>query len=162
MCVYTHAHTYGTTGTSLAVQWLRFCASTAGGMGLTPGQVRACITCAVRACSAVSNTFVTPWTVAHQAPLSMGFFRYEYWSGLPFPPPEDLPNPGVETAVQTDSLPLRHLRSPHVSSTPCQKKDTTIFPPQGVYSYIITVTINHRLLGETFCTHEMWHLRVCL
>ena len=73
--IYIHTHTYGTTGTSLAVQWLRFCASTAGGMGLIPGQVRACITCAVRACSAVSNTFVTPWTVAHQAPLSMGFFR---------------------------------------------------------------------------------------
>ena len=41
--------------------------------------------------------FVTPWTVAHQAPLSMGFFRQEYSSGLPFPPPGDLPNPGLET-----------------------------------------------------------------
>ena len=40
--------------------------------------------------------FVTPWTVAHQAPLSMGFSRQEYWSGLPFPPPRDLPNPGIE------------------------------------------------------------------
>jgi len=37
---------------------------------------------------------LTPWTVAHQAPLSMGFFRQEYWSGLPCPPPGDLPNPG--------------------------------------------------------------------
>ena len=42
--------------------------------------------------------FVTPWTVAHQAPLSMGFFRQEYWSGLPFPPPGGLPDPGVEAA----------------------------------------------------------------
>ena len=41
--------------------------------------------------------FATPWTVAHQAPPSMGFFRQEYWSGLPFPSPEDLPNPGTET-----------------------------------------------------------------
>ena len=41
--------------------------------------------------------FVTPWTVAHQAPLSTGFFRQEYSSGLPFPPPGDLPNPGLET-----------------------------------------------------------------
>ena len=42
--------------------------------------------------------FVTPWTVAHQAPLSMGFSRQEYWSGLPFPPPEDLPDPGIKPA----------------------------------------------------------------
>ena len=40
--------------------------------------------------------FETPWTVAHQAPPSMGFSRQEYWSGLPFPSPEDLPNPGME------------------------------------------------------------------
>ena len=40
--------------------------------------------------------FATPWTVAHQAPLSMGFSRQEYWSGLPLPSPEDLPNPGIE------------------------------------------------------------------
>ena len=40
--------------------------------------------------------FATPWTAAHQAPLSMGFPRQEYWSGLPFPSPEDLPDPGIE------------------------------------------------------------------
>ena len=40
--------------------------------------------------------FATPWTVAHQAPLSMGFSRQEYWSGLPFPSPGDLPDPGME------------------------------------------------------------------
>ena len=40
--------------------------------------------------------FVAPWTVAHQAPLSMVFFRREYWSGLPFPTPGDLPDPGIE------------------------------------------------------------------
>ena len=40
--------------------------------------------------------FVTPWTVAYHAPLSMGFSRQEYWSGLPFPSAEDLPNPGIE------------------------------------------------------------------
>ena len=42
--------------------------------------------------------FATPWTVGRQAPLSMGFSRQEYWSGLSCPPPEDLPDPGVETA----------------------------------------------------------------
>ena len=52
--------------------------------------------------------FVTPWTVAHQAPLSMGFSRQEYWSGLPFLSPRDLPNPGTEPgspALQVDDLP---------------------------------------------------------
>ena len=44
-------------------------------------------------CSVVSNSFATPWTVARQAPLSMEFPRQEYWSGLPFPPPGDLPDP---------------------------------------------------------------------
>ena len=43
-----------------------------------------------------SDSFVTPWTVAHQAPLSMGFPRQEYWSGFPFPSPGDLPYPGIE------------------------------------------------------------------
>ena len=47
-------------------------------------------------CSVVSDSFVTTQTVARQAPLSMGFSRQEYWSGLPFPSPEDLPSPGVE------------------------------------------------------------------
>ena len=47
--------------------------------------------------------FVAPWTVAHQAPLSMGFSRQEYWSGLPCPPPGDLPNPGLRTSVSCTS-----------------------------------------------------------
>ena len=46
-------------------------------------------------------TFATPWTVAHQAPPSMGFSRQEYWSGLPFPPPGDLPDPGIEPRSPT-------------------------------------------------------------
>ena len=46
--------------------------------------------------SVVSDSFVTPWTVARQAPLSMGFPRQEYWSGLPFPAPGHLPHPGME------------------------------------------------------------------
>ena len=51
---------------------------------------------------------MTPWTVADQALPSMGFSRQEYWSGLPFPSPGDLPNPGIEPrspALQADSLP---------------------------------------------------------
>ena len=46
----------------------------------------------------MSDSFATPQTVAHQAPLSMGFHRQEYWSGLPFPSPGDLPDPGIEPA----------------------------------------------------------------
>ena len=52
--------------------------------------------------------FVTPGTVAHQTPLSMGFSRQDYWSGLPFPSPGDLPNPEIKCwspAWQADSLP---------------------------------------------------------
>ena len=52
--------------------------------------------------------FANLWTVAHQAPLSLGFSRQEYWSGLPFPSPGDLPNPGIEPrspAFKVDSLP---------------------------------------------------------
>ena len=51
--------------------------------------------------------FVTPWTVAHQAPPFMGFSRQEYWSGLPFPSPGDLPDPGIKPrspALQADAL----------------------------------------------------------
>ena len=51
--------------------------------------------------------FVTSWPVAYQASRSMGFSRQEYWSGLPFPSPGDLPNPGAEPgspALQTDAL----------------------------------------------------------
>ena len=62
--------------------------------------------------SVLLDSFATPWTVAHQAPLSMEFSRREYWSGLPFPPPGDLPDPGIEPAslaspaLQGNSLPL--------------------------------------------------------
>ena len=48
--------------------------------------------------------FATPWTLAHQFPLSMGFSRQEYWSGLPFPSPGDLTNPGIEPASAASAL----------------------------------------------------------
>ena len=57
-------------------------------IGLLSGCVLSCFSCV--------QLFVTPWTVAHQAPLSMGFSRQEYWSGLPCPPPGDLPDPGIK------------------------------------------------------------------
>ena len=72
----------------------------------------------VLSCFSHVQLFTTLWTVACQAPLSMGLSRQEYWSGLPFPSPGDLPNPAIETAspvapaLQADSLLLSHLWSP--------------------------------------------------
>ena len=68
-----------------------------------------CVCVCVFSCSVMSDT-VPLWTVAHQAPPSMGFFRQEHWSGLPFLPLGDLPDPGMEPtspvspALQTNSL----------------------------------------------------------
>ena len=68
--------------------------------------------------SAMSGLFATPWTVAYQDPLSLGFSRQECWSGLPCPPPGDLPDPEIKLtslkspALQEDSLPLSYPRSP--------------------------------------------------
>ena len=65
--------------------------------------------------------FVTPWTVAHKAPLSMESSRQEYWSGLPCPPPGDLLDPGIELmspvfpALQAGSLPLVPPGKPQMS-----------------------------------------------
>ena len=61
--------------------------------------------------------FAALWTVAHQAPLSMGLSRQEYWSGLPFPPPGDLPNLGIKPkslALQADSLPSEPPGKPQI------------------------------------------------
>ena len=78
-------------------------------------------------CAAVLNhfshvqLFATLWTVVHEAPLSKGFSRQEYWSGLPCPPPGGLPDPEIEPAspvtpaLQVDSLLLNHLESPHIA-----------------------------------------------
>ena len=60
--------------------------------------------------SEVTQSCVTLWTVPHQAPPSMGFSRKEYWSGLPFPSPRDLPDSGIEPgspALQADALPSK-------------------------------------------------------
>ena len=74
---------------------------------------------------------VTPWTVTCQAPLSIGFSRQEYWSGLPFPSPGDLPDPGIEPrspALQADSLPSEPpgkpswIRYHNTKLTSCKKQ----------------------------------------
>ena len=80
------------------------------------------ITCMCELLTCV-QLFATSWTAAHQTPLSMGFLRQEYWSGLSFPSPGGLPNPKIEPgspALQTDSLPSETLRKPY----PCANRPT--------------------------------------
>ena len=82
----------------------------------------------------------TPWTIAHQAPLSMGFSRQEYWSGLPCPPPGDLPNPGIKPrspALQADSLP---------SESPGKPKNTGMGSLSLLQGIFLTQELNWDLL----------------
>ena len=78
------------------------------------------------------SSFVIPWTVACQNPSSMGFSRQEYWSGLPFPSPGDLPDPGIEpmfpASLLQDSLLLSHQGSP-------------IYPTDVILKYLIDTLI---------------------
>ena len=83
--------------------------------------------------------FGTPWMVTYQAPRSMGFSRQEYWSGLPFPFPGDLPNPGIEPrspALQTDALLSEPLGKPKNSNIYDKNKNTPLPPknPKHVYT----------------------------
>ena len=78
--------------------------------------------------STITNQlFVTPWTVAHQAPLSMGFSRQESWSGLTFPSPGDVPDQGLNPCLlwllhcRQILYPLRHLGSPPFTQYPVIK-----------------------------------------
>ena len=105
----------------------------------------------VNAYPVMSNSFATPWSVALQAPLSTGFPREEYWSGLPLPPPGDLPNPGIERVslvsptLQADSLLLEPLRKPsashqmsqiHVCSGPYLQCSESTFA-SSEYNYVL-------------------------
>ena len=75
-------------------------------------------------------SFVTPWIVAHQALLSEGFPRQEFWSGLPFTSSGNCANPGVKPvspALQVDSLPLSHQGSPLLHFTDSKQKKKCIF-----------------------------------
>ena len=79
----------------------------------------------------------TPWTVAYQAPLSMGFFRQKYWNRLPFPSPGNLSNPGIKPmslaspAPLADSLPTEPPGKPHIHTNNglllCHKNETLPF-----------------------------------
>ena len=87
------------------------------GLGRQDPCVCVCVCVCAQSLSCI-QLFVTPWTVAHQAPLSMGLSWPEYWSGLPFLPLGDLPDPGINPHLlqllhwQVDCLPPSHLGSP--------------------------------------------------
>ena len=86
--------------------------------------------------------FATPWKVAYQAPLSMGFSRQEYWSGLLFPSPGNLPNPGIEPrspALQTDALPSESPGKPQPPVIPLQIPGAPLVKP------------HQKLIGTCFC-----------
>ena len=124
--------------------------------------------------------FATPRTVAHQAPLSMEFFRQEYWTGLPFPSPGDLPNPGIEPrfpALWVDSLPLSHEGSPFNFSTNTLPSAKMVSKPP-VFNYLFgslfsmqasthikskTLTLHthiqyvHTHIHTDACTHRVTH-----
>ena len=100
---------------------------------------------------------MTPWTVAFQAPLPMGFSRQEYWSGLPFPSPGDLPAPGIEPrspTLQVDSL-LNELcgKKTNVmasdSITPWQISGETM---GGVTNFIF---LGFKITADGDCSHEI-------
>ena len=97
----------------------------------------------VRSLSRV-RLFATPWTVASQAPPSMGFSRQECWSGLPFPSPGDLPDPGIEPespALQADALPSEPPGKPVAIN-----KSSTKFKPFTNFSFQIISFLHHSVL----------------
>ena len=97
-------------GTSFVIQWLRLCASNAGGAVLTPGSETKIphALCAVLSHSVMSDSLQPCGLKPAKLLCPWGFSRQEYWSGLPFPFPGDLPKPGIEPGsptLQADSLP---------------------------------------------------------
>ena len=102
----------------------------------------------VHAYSVMSDS-ATPWTVACQAPLSMGFSRQEYWSGLPCPPPGDLPNPGIESrspTLQVDSL---------LSESPGEPKNTRVGSLSLLQGIFLTQELKQGLLNCRQSLHQL-------
>ena len=86
--------------------------------------------------------FATPWTVVHQAPLSMGFSKQEYWSGLPFPSSGDLPDPGIKPG------------------SPAPQADTLPSEPPGKPSWCFgSVQFSGSLVSTSLQPHELQHAR---
>ena len=101
--------------------------------------------CACVSVTSVMSDSVTLWTVARQAPLSMGFPRQAYWNGLPCPPRGDLPNPGIEPHLLqwwAESLPLAPPGKPTLLQTVCYKEKKSSFKKRP-----------NRILNSRYVTH---------
>ena len=98
-----------------------------------------CFSC-VRFCA-------TPWTVAHQAPPSMGFSRQEYWSGLPFPSPGDFPNPGIEPRSPT-------FPADTITSEPPGKPRTVLQEELKTPLYHSIINLPSFLITNTFSDYK--------
>ena len=105
--------------------------------------------------------FMTPWTVACQIPLSMGFPRQEHWSGLPFPSPGDLPNPGIEPGspvLQADSLPSEPLGKPKKSRDNQNNKQVWSWSTKWRWAKANRILLReHAGIGNTlYQKHKKW------
>ena len=119
-----------------------------------------CLCAAAKSCLSHVRLFVTSWTTAHQAPLSMEFSRQEYWSGLPFPSVGNLPDPGSNSCLlhwQVDFLLLSHLGSSpmltHLTLHPPPLPTTTSCIPTGsTLAFPSTPTQASFLSALTMCS----------
>ena len=118
--------------------------------------------CASSVTSVMSDS-VTLWTVAHQAPLSMGFSRQEYWSGLPSPPSGHLPNPGIKPtspaapALQVDCLPLSHPGSPMTGRLGFKSRHPSSDPPPCFMKMEIRNVKLYRMYTPSVCVYIYIH-----
>ena len=101
-------------------------------------------------CYVMSDSFVTPWTISHQVPLSMGFSRQEYWSKLPFPSPGDLPNLGIQPVSPVSPALAGGFLAPEPPGT-SHKKEWDIY----IYIYIYTTFVSIHLLMDTLHNHVL-------
>ena len=111
-----------------------------------------------------ARLFATPWTIVHQAPLSMGFSRQESWSGLPFPSPGDLPNPGIGAgSPASPALADRFFTTStawealHMYIYTC-KRLSTQREHVHIYIYIYTHTHTHMLIYM----HTYIYIYICM
>ena len=105
--------------------------------------------------------FATPWTAAHQAPLSMGFSKQEYWSGLPCPPAGDLPDPGIEPASLTSPALAGGFFTTSATWEPCMMESYSAIKQNEVMPFAITQTdleIKLSDVRQTETTTVWYHL----
>ena len=115
-------------------------------------------------------TIAIPWTIAHQDPLSMGFPRQEYWSGLPFPSPGELPDPGIEPrspALQADALPTELCGKPvyaihqHKSATGIHMSSpswTSLLPPISILQVVTEHQVWTPYIKQQIPTGDLFYL----